>query len=311
MDSAGVQTGVSVPLVSKDKTVGAIILGAPAQRLFSPEELSLLSAIGQQVGVAVENARLYEAEQSRREEAERRRRVAEGMREILAVLNSRRSLPEILDFIATQTCRLLDSDAAAILRLEDGLFYIQTACGLGPDYVAGMAVPLGMGSAGRALTTRQPAVVTDLHEAIRHAPPQAVPGEPQKSLLERLTAEFRAILSGPLIVQGQDYGTITVFYRNPRDFSDEDLRLAMGVANQAALAVESARLRQQAEQAAALEERGRLARELHDSVTQSLYSVTMYTEAAARLMPAGHETAVGYLRDARDTPRRRCARCGC
>jgi len=281
--------------------VGTLILGAPSQRVFSPEELSLLSAIGQQIGLAVENARLYEAEQSRRAEAERRRQVAEGMREILSVLNSRRSLPEILDFIATQTCRLLDSDAAAILRLEDGLFHIQTACGLGPDYVAGMAVPLGMGSAGRALTTRQPAVVTDLAEAARRAPPKAVPGEPQRSLLERLTAEFRAILSGPLIVQGQDYGTITVFYRSPRDFSDEDLRLAMAVANQAALAVESARLREQAEQAAAMAERGRLARELHDSVTQSLYSVTMYAEAAARLMPPGYQAAAEHLRDARDT----------
>jgi len=48
-------------------------------------------------------------------------------------------------------------------------------------------------------------------------------------------------------------------------------------------------------------ERQRLARELHDSVTQSLYSVTMYAEAAARLMPAGHEAAAEHLRDARDT----------
>jgi signal transduction histidine kinase len=78
----------------------------------------------------------------------------------------------------------------------------------------------------------------------------------------------------------------------------------VSVADQVALAIENARLREQAGQAAAMEERGRLARELHDSVTQLLYSVTMYTEAAARLMTAGQEAdAAEYLRDARDTAR--------
>jgi PAS domain S-box-containing protein len=293
---------VTLPLIAKGNLVGAINLGTRTPRTFSPDQLSLLAAVGQQIGMAVENARLYRAEQERWEEAEGRRRVAEGTREILAVLSSRRSLPEILDFIATQTCRLLDSDAAAILRLEESVLRIQAACGLDADYVAGMAMRVGQGGAGRAVTTRQPVIITDLVGAARHTPQEAMPPEPQKGLVERLTQEYWAILSVPLVVQDQDYGAITVYYRTPREFSDEDLRLAMSVANQAALAVESARLREQAEQAAAMEERGRLARELHDSVTQSLYSVTMYAEAAARLMTAGQETsAAEYLRDARDT----------
>jgi signal transduction histidine kinase len=129
-----------------------------------------------------------------------------------------------------------------------------------------------------------------------------MPPEPQKGLVQRLMQEFGALLSVPLIVQDQDYGAITAYYRTPRDFSEEDLHLAMIVADQVALAVESARLREQVGQAAALEERGRLARELHDSVTQSLYSVIMYTEAASRLLTAAQEaTAAEYLRDARDT----------
>jgi signal transduction histidine kinase len=80
------------------------------------------------------------------------------------------------------------------------------------------------------------------------------------------------------------------------------MRLATAVANQAALAIESARLREQAQRAAAIAERTRLARELHDSVTQSLYSVTLYSEAAARLLESGREEpAVEYLREVRDT----------
>jgi signal transduction histidine kinase len=68
------------------------------------------------------------------------------------------------------------------------------------------------------------------------------------------------------------------------------------------MAVENARLYDQVQQTALLEERSRLARELHDSVTQSLYSVTLYAEAAARLFSAGDtQTAAENLRELRDT----------
>jgi PAS domain S-box-containing protein len=301
-EKEGLHFAISIPLTAKGQIVGGMNIGTRQAKAVTPEALSLLAAIGQQIGMAVENARLYQAERERWEEAEGRRRVAEGMREILAVLNSRQSLQETLDFIAAQTCRLLGSDAAAILRLEDGLLRIQAACGLEADYVAGITLRLGEGGAGRALARRQPVIMSDLAEAAHYTPEQEIPPEPQKSLIEQLFREYRAILSVPLIVQGQDYGAITVYYPGPREFSEEDLSMAMSVADQVALAIENARLREQAGQAAAMEERGRLARELHDSVTQSLYGVTMYTEAAARLMTSGQEaTAAEYLRDARDT----------
>jgi PAS domain S-box-containing protein len=299
---AGLCSVVGIPLLAKGQLIGGLILSTRRPRTLTDEESFLVSSIGQQVGIAMDNARLYEAERERWEEAEGRRRVAEGMREILAVLNSQQSLPRILDFIATQTCRLLNSDAAAVLRLEDGLLRIQAAYGLEADYITDLTMRVGEGGAGRALATRRPVIIPDLREAARHTTQGTMPSESQKGLVQRLMQEFGALLSVPLIVQDQDYGAITVYYRTPRDFSEEDLHLAMIVADQVALAVESARLREQVGQAAAMEERSRLARELHDSVTQSLYSVIMYTEAAARLLTAVQEaTAAEYLRDARDT----------
>ena len=78
----------------------------------------------------------------------------------------------------------------------------------------------------------------------------------------------------------------------------------MAIGRQAALAIENAQLRAQAEQSAAFAERNRLARELHDSVTQSLYSVTLYAEAAARLLQGGQSAeAAGHLRDLGTTAR--------
>jgi PAS domain S-box-containing protein len=284
---------VTLPLVAKGKLVGALNLGTRTPRTFTAEQLALLASIGQQVGVAVDNARLYEAEQNRREEAERRRRVAEGMREVLAMLNSRQSLQETLDLIASQTCHQLGCGAAAIWRLQDDLLRIQAACGLDPQYVANMTLRCGVGGAGRALAQHGPIIIPDLENETLSGPS----GGP----FELLLRDYRTVLSVPLIVQDREYGAMSLYYARPREFSEEDLGLARNATHQVALAIENARLREQAEQAAVMQERGRLARELHDSVTQSLYSVTMYTEAAARLVASGKEGAPEYLRDARDT----------
>jgi len=117
-----------------------------------------------------------------------------------------------------------------------------------------------------------------------------------------LSYGFSALLSVPLIIKDVDYGGITLYFRTPREFSQEEIELATTVADQAALAIENARLRGQAEQAAAFAERSRLARELHDSVTQSLYSITLYSEAVARMLASGAGSeAVEHLRELRAT----------
>jgi signal transduction histidine kinase len=126
--------------------------------------------------------------------------------------------------------------------------------------------------------------------------------EETKALRLMLSHGFSALLSVPLLIKEKDYGGITLYYRRAREFSEEEIQLAMAVADQAALAIENTRLRGEAEQAAAFAERSRLARELHDSVTQSLYSITLYSEAISRMLAAGAGTeAVDHLRELRAT----------
>ena len=96
------------------------------------------------------------------------------------------------------------------------------------------------------------------------------------------------MLATPLIVQGQAYGGVALYYSCPHEFSGEEIELAAALADQAALALESAHLREQAKAAAVAEERARLARDLHDSVTQSLYSLTLFAEAGQRQTELGH-----------------------
>jgi PAS domain S-box-containing protein len=301
----GLKVIVAVPLMAKEKLVGALALSTRNERSVATEELALLTAIGRQVGVAIDNARLYEAEQARRDEAERRRQVAEGLRETMGVLNSRQSLQEMLEFIAQQACRVLRSDAAAIMHLNDAedVLRIQASCGLEPAFVQQLRVPFGRAGSGRAVRDAEPVAVTDTSAMWRQMERDGqLSDDLRTEVIRRVAETFHSLLSVPLVVQGRPYGAISLYFREMHDFSEEEISLAESLGVQAALAIESASLREQAGQAAAVAERNRLARELHDSVTQNLYSMTLYAEATARLLQSGNTTqAAEHLRDMRDT----------
>ena len=86
----------------------------------------------------------------------------------------------------------------------------------------------------------------------------------------------------PLLVRSEAYGVLALTYRCERRFTDLDVRLAASFGGQVALAIENARLRDEIGQAAAATERSRLARDLHDSVTQSLFAASLKAEAIRR-----------------------------
>ena len=112
-----------------------------------------------------------------------------------------------------------------------------------------------------------------------------------------------AFLSMPLHANGNVIGVLEVVDK-PGGFAKDDVRIVSLFANQAAINIEHARLNQQAGQLAVLEERQRLARELHDSVIQSLYSMTLYADAAALALAAGkQDVTVSHLQELRDTAR--------
>jgi signal transduction histidine kinase len=108
----------------------------------------------------------------------------------------------------------------------------------------------------------------------------------------------------PLVVGGRIVGMLSVTHPAPHTYGANEATLALAIARQAAVAIENTRLHERARQAAVLEERQRLARELHDSVTQSLYGISLYAEAAQRALRHGDAApAATHLQDIRDTTR--------
>jgi signal transduction histidine kinase len=99
----------------------------------------------------------------------------------------------------------------------------------------------------------------------------------------------------PIIIKGRTIGVLDIQSDQFNNFNESDVEIMMALASQTGIAIENARLYENAKKVATLEERQRLARELHDSVTQSLYGITLYSQAAASQLVAKHYDEVDKL----------------
>lgn len=276
---------MAVPLISGSRPIGVIAVADRETSVLGMDSLRVLSMLAPSAVIGLENARLYQEQQERRLEAEGRHQMAESLRVMLAILNSNRSLSEILDYIVTHvSSRLLDCQAMAIYSLQprDKILTIQAAHGLPVDLIAAANFLPGHGTVGQAVLTGQPVAVAKA-AAILSDETKLTLTETEWNWLIRLTAHYQAWLAVPLIVKGDMYGAILMYYRHPRAFPEEEIGLALAFSDQVALAIENARLRTQAEQAAVIAERNRLARELHDAVSQTLFSTSLIAEVLPRL----------------------------
>jgi GAF domain-containing protein len=270
-----IRSFMHVPITVGTQVFGVFGVNYCQPHQFTAGEQRLLQGLAQRAAVAIQNARLYEEAQQRLVEIERRREVAEALRDLLAVVNSGRSLDAILDHVVIQARRLLGSEASAIyLPAEAGLLQVHASRGLEAAYFA-RRVKVGVPATGLAFSTRRATAVSDVENSAA-----AAPDDPQQDL--EVTG-YQAVLAVPLAVKAETYGALTLYYRERRRFDEEDIALASTFADQAALAIENARLSERAQQAATLEERQRLARELHDAVTQTLFSASLIAEVTPRL----------------------------
>ena len=231
------------------------------------------------------------------DEWEHRRYVAEGFRGILAVLNSNQPLDAILDYITLYARRLLGADAVAIYRLqaETNLLNIQSSHGLSKKFLAHATIPLGQGATGQAVIQGKPVAITDINHALDALIQPLTPEV--TSLLQILSKRFRSELSVPLVIKQEIVGTMNLYYTHSRVFEQEDIDLAVSFCDQTALAIENARLREQAQEEAVTTERNRIARELHDSVTQTIFSANLIAEVLPTIWTLNSDEAKRGLDD--------------
>ena len=285
MRGSETRSELTVPLKVKGEVIGVLDVQSNQLDAFDESDLLVLQSLAHQAAIAIENARLFKAEQRRAEEFRVISEVGRRMTSILAadelLWEIARLLKETLGYYLVGIA-LIEGDE---LIFKAGAGAVWETPGFQPP-----RIKVGReGITGWVAQSGEPLLVADVSQEPRY---YSIPQ----------TSEIRSELAVPLKTKETILGVLHVQSDRLDAFDGSDLAVLQSLAHQAAIAIENARLYEQAQQVATLEERQRLARELHDSVTQALYGVTLYAEAAARLLSSGDMAmAADHLRELRDT----------
>ena len=240
-----------------------------------------------------------------------RTKELETLNAVAGVVSRSLDLDEILHDALDKTLQVLDIEAGGIYLLDtspattaddaSGVLTIAVQRGFNPGFIEAIdGLEMGEGFSGLVAQSGQPLVVRDIS------------ADPRLTRMVALAEGFHSLAIVPLHAQEKTMGTLFAGTRGYRTFTDQDVQLLTSIGQQLGVAIENARQREQIEatvrqsdmEKAVVAERNRLSRDLHDSVTQSLFAVTLYADAAAQLVTAGQmDRAAGNVRKLQKTAR--------
>jgi signal transduction histidine kinase len=234
---------------------------------------------------------LYESERTTTARLQALSMQLQRLQEV-SVLDTDRPIGELLDYIVLQAQQLLEGDASVLLRYDSDRDVLspEAAVGVAREDVSVMPLPSGKDPAGQVVRERRPVATTDLRLSIDA-------GEGTAAAPTDWIRDYGACIAVPLEAAADLYGVLAIYYREPRPFGDEELRFAQSFGANAALAIENGRLREQLGREAATAERSRLARDLHDSVTQELFTASIQAETLHKRWRPESEEAQRILDD--------------
>lgn len=270
-DRVGSETGSELVLPIKAQGSVAGVLDIQSKRLnaFDDTDLIVLQSLADQVGVAMQNAHLFTAERRRSEQLDA---INEAGRRITSILD--------VDKLLSQTVHMIHNTFgyyhAHIGLVEEGLVIFPAAAGVWRDEpqcdkCGLLQFRVGQdGISGHVAATGKPLLVPDINQDARYVPME--------------NGQMGSALALPLKARGQVIGVLNVESDDVDAFDESDISVLQSLASQVAVAIENARLYREAGQVAALQERQRLARELHDSVSQALYGIALGARTAVSLL---------------------------
>jgi HD-GYP domain-containing protein (c-di-GMP phosphodiesterase class II) len=237
----GIKSFFSLPLLVKDESSGAVILAEKRYpRHFTADEVNRAMTVANQAAIAIENARLFEAEQRRRQELE-------GLQATTASITAMLDLESLLQTIVKQGVELFNAPAASLMmwdEREENLT-IRASWGLSDEYVQKQRIPRERVYAAATPEGEFPPVLTP---DVRQAPFGRL------DLVEK--EHLCTVLSAPLVKSGQSVGVLNIYSQDePREFTPPEIKLAETLADQAAIAIENARLYEETQRELAERER--------------------------------------------------------
>jgi len=265
----------AAPILFENTLLAVLSLMGTQPFYFESEDQQVFASFTAQAALAIRNARLFEA-------AERRRREAESITEIGHLLSQSLNPEEIAQHVAEQMHDLLRASSASIFRLASEaqeLVVLATAGTTTRVWDKHHTLPWGIGVVGYSVKQYESVLTRD------------VLNDPRFTLTPDMRAriaqtQLRAVLCVPLVVKDRLIGALTVADGPGREFDDDDLRLTRIVADQAALALGNAQHYEDA----------RRTRDFLQSITEQSLDVIITTDECGRityLSPAA-EKLLGY-----------------
>jgi len=184
--------------------------------------LALLSTIANQVGGAIENARLYD--QMRRKALQ-----VETLSQVSETVASNRLIEDVLQLLVTMTAQMMNSKICSIMLLDEasGELRIAATQSLSEQYRRKPNLKVGQSISGRAVQERRPIIVADVTKEREYMYPDLARKEGLCSLL-----------SVPMMIREKAVGVINSYTSVPHTFSGEEVKLLQAIANQVAIAIE-------------------------------------------------------------------------
>ena len=268
------QALVLIPLYSGGRWQGVIGCSWKEPRVFTDYDRTMCEALIQTAGAVVASRRAYAAEERASRENKARAHELETVAKVSAVAASVLNKDELLDTVSYLT-RVSFSHYHILIYLLDekaeNLVQAMRPAEASAKQNHSISIRSHRSLVARAAQIRQGIIVNDITNT------------PDYTLTPMLP-EARSEMAVPMVVADRLIGVLDIQSAEVNRFAEDDIRVMSTLADLIAVAVENARLYEQAQEIAAFEERNRLARELHDSVSQALYGIALGTRTARILL---------------------------
>ena len=247
---AGYRTLLGVPLLREGNPIGVITLGRKKVAPFTDKQIELVSTFADQAVIAIENVRLFEAEQQRTQELSQALEQQTATSEVLRVISSSPGeLEPVFDAMLANAVQICQATFGMLFRVEDGVVRADAMMGVPPAFAEfwqrGPRRPGRHTALGRTIETKQTIHIVDVTNE-----PAYVEGESVFVAAVKLGG-FRTILNVPMLKDNSVIGTLAIYRQEVNPFNDKQIELVQNFAAQAVIASECAAAQRAARIAAA------------------------------------------------------------
>jgi len=228
------RSALLMPLVSKDNTIGVVTLGEVRhweRTPFTAKKIEFYQTLMNQAAVAIENAKLYE-------KTEWHVRELSAMHNMSLAFTSTLDYQEVISVVAQRVGSLIGAQYASVLLPDEHNRYLNIVASynLSAEYVWTInkkrRIPVGVGPVGKAFTSHKPVVTENVYS------------DADYGLWKHIASVqgYSSQVALPLMAKGLSIGVICIYFSDPRHLRDDEIDLLVTSANEAAIAIDNARI---------------------------------------------------------------------